>query len=161
MIDWMQSAEHIKHPFPNQKELSLLALTTGLQEKQVKTWLSNQSYRKRYWVPAVLKQGGQVDCTSRKGLIAVWPEKPSVPSDTSMSESTTAAAGETPPSTAPASQGDACTLTAEWRLAGAEGTKKAAAGESNATFNFGSAPAPLPFGLSTSTSPSTRFGPHD
>ena len=67
MIEWMVSDEHIRHPIPDQKELEMLALATGLQEKQIKSWI--YSNRKRWWEPEVLKRGGEVD-----GFKSVWPE---------------------------------------------------------------------------------------
>jgi hypothetical protein len=69
MIEWMVSDEHIRHPIPDQKELEMLALATGLQEKQIKSWI--YSNRKRWWEPEVLKRGGEVD-----GFKSVWPEDP-------------------------------------------------------------------------------------
>lgn len=44
---WMMSPEHINHPYPTEEEKAKIIKDTGISEKQLIGWFSNN--RKRYW----------------------------------------------------------------------------------------------------------------
>lgn len=52
--EWMTSAEHFDHPYPDEKEKMELAAKAGITPKQLTIWFTNA--RKRLWVPMRKRQ---------------------------------------------------------------------------------------------------------
>lgn len=51
----MMSPEHIEHPYPNEQEKQRILQDTGITNKQLTCWFSNN--RKRFWKPKMEKMG--------------------------------------------------------------------------------------------------------